>query len=82
MTNLYLIGVNATLFSHSFAQLKYFLAGVKQLTTPRYDRELKMWYVSISATHSSLAMFDHLSYPLVVATDKTQLWFLNAQPHV
>ena len=77
-----IFGVIVTIFSHSFAQSKYFWAVVEQFTTARYDSELKMWYVSITATHSSLVMLDHLSYPLIVAIDESQLWFLNAQQHV
>lgn len=59
-------------FSHSFAQSKYFWAVVEQFTTAKYDNELKMWHVSITATRSSLVMLDHLSYPLVVAIDESQ----------
>ena len=71
-------GVIVALFSHSFAQCNYFWAVIQHFTTVMYDRELKMWYASISLTQSSLIM---VSYPLVVAIDGSQLFFLNARPH-
>ena len=73
-------GCVISLFRHTFAQSNYFWAIVQQFAAPAYDSELNMPYVSLQNVHvaqSVILPLDKVSYPLVVAFDDDQLWFLN-----
>ena len=71
---------------HTFAKRSCLWAVVHQFATPVYDRELKMWHVSVQkserdrAANSLVLQLDKLSYPLVIAFDGNLLWFLNTPP--
>ena len=76
-----LFGVVVKLFSHSFAQNTFYWAVIQQFAEPVFDSELKMWHVCVDVDHtytSSLIMLPNLSYPLVVAVDDNEIWFLNS----
>ena len=70
-------GCVISLFRHTFAQRNYFWAIVHQFQAPAYDSELNMPYVSLHVPQSVILPLDKVSYPLVVAFDDDQLWFLN-----
>ena len=75
-------GCIVALFSHAFLQESCYWAEVEQFTLSEYDSEVNMWHVSVDQSkgnfcHSSIVKLHQLSYPLVVAFDCNNLWFLN-----
>lgn len=72
-------GCIKSLFTHSFSSEVTFWVLLDVYPEATYDKECKMWHVPVDKPLSErcIIQLNGVSYPLVVACDKTSLWFLN-----
>ena len=66
-----------SLFTHFFTELQYW-AILDCFAPASYNTECSMWHVPAEPfLRRTIIPLDHLSYPLVVACENKQNWFLN-----